>query len=80
VPGNIPAHYKSISRFTNKEVKDFGNDKKEQQLKQFLDNNNQTIFVAQGTGIALTKDQAKMLTNLASAFPEYGFLVSTGKG
>jgi len=61
-------------------VKDFSDDKKEMQVRQFLDSHNKTVLIAQGTGIALSKEQVKLITNLANAFQEYGFAVATGKG
>ena len=61
-------------------MKDFSSDKKEQQVREFLDSHAKTILISQGTGIAVTKEQVRTFTNLANAFPQYGFLIATGKG
>jgi hypothetical protein len=50
-------------------VKDFSDDKKEQQVRQFLESHKKTILISQGTGIAVSKEQVRAFTNLANTFP-----------
>jgi UDP:flavonoid glycosyltransferase YjiC (YdhE family) len=65
----IPPHFKHVSSKINHYIKDFGKERKDQEILAFLNANANVVYISQGTQSLYSRDQIRLIVEVAKAMP-----------